>query len=174
MSRSAHVTSLEALGAFKAILCEFRIDVQKALCSIEHDVRRASEWLEERRQFWHKEVRRRQEDVARAKAELQQRRYANRDGRGLGSTDQELALAKAQESLREAEVKVERCRRWEPLLSQEVLEYEGQGRQLSSLMDAELPNAVALLQRKIDALESYVRLMAPAGDSAATPPKPIP
>src|SRR5262245_9124854 len=111
MSQSANVTSLEALTAFKAALCEFRVEVQKALCSVEHDIQRNFEWLEERLKFWQQEVRRRQEDVVRAKAELTLRKYGNRDGRGLGSTEQEAALAEAQLRLRQAEDKVRACRR---------------------------------------------------------------
>src|SRR5262249_24698223 len=114
MTRSARVTSIQTVEAFKGALCEFGKDARDALCAADLAVRRAVDWLKAQQQFWQRELRKRQEDVVQAKKELTARKYQNRDGRGLGSTEQEKALKKAQDRQREAETKLANCKRWAP------------------------------------------------------------
>ena len=92
MGPSARVTSIEALKDFRASLCRFGHDAKEAIGATELEIRRIFDWLDAQLKYWQKEVRIREEDVARAKAELIQRQYGQRDGRGPGTTDQEIAL----------------------------------------------------------------------------------
>src|SRR5205823_13220151 len=96
MSRSARVESVEALKHLKAHLCEFGVDAQKALCATEIEIRRSLDWVQGQLKYWQRQVRERQEDVARTRNELFQRKYWRGDGRGPGYTEQELAFRKAQ------------------------------------------------------------------------------
>jgi hypothetical protein len=162
MGPSARVTSIEALKDFRASLCRFGHDAKEAISATELEIRRVFDWLEAKLQYWQKEVRIRQEEVVRAKAELIQRQYGQRDGRGPGTTDQEIALQRALQRLREAEVKVEKTRQWQHLLPRAVAEYEGPARQLLGMLDADLVRVVALLDQKIDALDAYLKTVAPA------------
>src|SRR5690242_15008389 len=107
MGPSARITSIESLKEFRTSLCRFGHDAKEAVCATELEIRRILDWLEEKLTYWQREVRIREEDVARAKAELIQRQYGQRAGRGPGTTDQEIALEKAIRRLREAEAKVE-------------------------------------------------------------------
>src|SRR5262249_21560876 len=161
MTRSARVTSIQTVEAFKGALCEFGKDARDALCAADLAVRRAVDWLKAQQQFWQRELRKRQEDVVQAKKELTARKYQNRDGRGLGSTEQEKALKKAQDRQREAETKLANCKRWAPELHHAVTEYEGPTRQLAGPLDTDLVQAVALLEHKLEALEAYLRLAPP-------------
>jgi hypothetical protein len=177
MSQVARVTSIQTVEDFKAALCQFGVDAQDALCAVEVEIRRTIDWLKERQKHWQHELRKRQDDLVRAKNELTARKYQNRDGRGQGYTEQEKALKKAQERLREAEIKLEHCRRWAPQLHHAVMEYEGPARRLAGVLEADLRQAVALLENKLAALDAYVKLAPPAtpspppgiGSSAATP-----
>ena len=162
MSRSARVESVEALKQLKAHLCEFGVDAEKALCATEIEIRRALDWVQNQMKFWQRQVRERQEEVARTKNELMQRKHWQKDGRGPGYTEQEAAFRKAQERLKEAETKVENCRRWGRNLPQAVNEYEGPARQLAGLLEADLRNSIALLERKITALDAYVAMAPPS------------
>ncbi len=166
MGPSARVTSIEALGEFRASLSRFGHDAKEAVCATELEIRRIFDWLEAKLKYWQKEVRDRQEEVVRAKAELIQRQYGKRDGYGAGTTDQEIALEKAGRRLQEAEGKVEKIRQWHNLLPRAVAEYEGPARQLMGMLDADLPRGIAILDQKIDALDAYMKTAAPLkGDS---------
>lgn len=162
MSRSARVESVEALKHLKAHLCAFGVDAEKALCATETEIRRALDWVQSQMKYWQRQVRERQEELAKAKSDLFQRKYWRGDGRGPGYTEQEIAFRKAQERLKEAETKVENCRRWGRNLPQAVNEYEGPARQLKGLLEADLRNSIALLERKITALDAYVSMTPPS------------
>ncbi len=166
----AHLTSIQALETFRAALAEFADDARDALSAVEADVRRAESWLREQQKHWTREIRKRQEDLQRAKNELASRKYQNRDGRGLGSTEQEKALKKAQMRLEEAETKLAHCKRWTPLLHHEVHEYHGPARQLSGTLDTDVEKALALLANKLTALEAYLQMAPPEAPTLPPPP----
>ena len=93
-------------------------------------------------------------------------------------------MEKAIKRLHEAEFKVERVQHWSRQLPRDVAEYEGPGRQLAGMLDADLGRALAILETKIDALDAYLKMtppvapsLAPAGGppaSASTPDGPLP
>src|SRR5690348_13242278 len=110
MAQAARVTSIDAIEEFKAAWCRFGTDAGNALANLDLQIRRAFDWLEDQTKFWKTEIRRREELVVRAKGELLQRKYSNRDGRGQGCTDQEIALEKALAGLDEAQTKLRNCK----------------------------------------------------------------
>src|SRR5262249_17337472 len=124
MSESAQVNSIESLERLQSAVARFGIDAQAVLCSADMTVRRALEWVDEQLKHWTLEVRKRSEEVARARADLSFRR-AMHDGQRIGTSEQEIALAKAQQRLREAEEKVQTVRRWQRLLPEALRDYEG-------------------------------------------------
>ncbi|HLJ95349.1 MAG TPA: hypothetical protein VKU02_19380 [Gemmataceae bacterium] len=160
MGPSARVTSIEALKEFRGSLSRFGHDAKEAVCATELEIQRILDWIEAQLKHWQREVRDRQEDVARAKAELIQRQYSKSSGYGSGTTDQEIALQKAIRRLQEAEAKVEKTRQWQHLLPRAVAEYEGPARQLMGMLDADLPRGIAILDQKIDALDAYMHTAA--------------
>jgi hypothetical protein len=159
---SARVTSIETVEHFRSALCEFGKEAKDSLCAIDMRIHRAFEWLEQQSKHWQKEVRVRQEELVRAKLELQSRKAMQKGGKGPGTTDQEKAFRKAQQRLKEAEDKVRCCRNWLPLLQREVHEYHGPARLLAGYLDTELVHALALLARKLANLDAYLSLAAPA------------
>lgn len=171
MGPSARITSIEALKEFRASLCRFGHDAKEAVCATELEIRRILDWLEDKLTYWQREVRIREEDVARAKAELMQRQYGQRDGRGPGTTDQEIALEKAIRRLHEAEAKVEKTRQWLNHLPRAIAEYEGPARQLMGMLDADLARGIAILDQKIDALDAYLHTAAPFAPAQKAPTK---
>jgi DNA repair exonuclease SbcCD ATPase subunit len=161
MSQSARVTSIETVQRFRNALCEFGKDVLDTLCAADMQLRRTSDWLIQISRFWQREIRVRQEELTRAKIELTSRKYACRDGKGPGYTDQEKAFRKAQARLAEAESKLANCRRWKPLLEHAIREYQGPARQLSGAADADMQQILALLDQKLEALDAYLALAPP-------------
>jgi hypothetical protein len=174
MSESAHVESLDALKEFKAALVTFGVDAQEALAAAESQIQRVLDGLEQQRKRWLAEVRQRQEELTRAKAALVQKRWGQKDGRGPGITDAELAVRHAEQRLCEAEAKVETVKRWLLHLPREIGEYQGPARRLGGWIDADLKIGVALLDRRLGALEAYLTPASPPPEleGAATPHDP--
>jgi hypothetical protein len=165
MGPSARVNSLDALKDFRASLCRFGHDAREALSATELEIRRIMDSLDAKLKYWQKEVGIRQEEVARAKAELIQRQHGQRHGRGPGTTDQEIALNKAIRRLQEAEAKVEKTRHWQNILPRATAEYEGPSRQFMAMLEADLTRSIAILDQRIDALDAYLITVAPSAQS---------
>src|SRR5262249_11318261 len=145
MSQAARVTSIDAVLRFRDGLCEFAVDGQDALSSVDLQLRRAMDWLKEKGRYWQKEIRERQEQVVRTKIELAQRRLETRAGRRGGRAEPGRTGRRAQERLKEAEQKLANCKRWLPLFEHALREYQGPSRQLSGALETDLKQAVALL-----------------------------
>ena len=159
MGPSARVGSIEKLQALHAALARFGVEAQSALDAGRSEVRRTIDGLHDALRRWQQEVYRRQEDVNRARADLSHAR-AIRQGEGgrAGTVEQEIALQKARVQLQEAEEKVERTRRWLRQLPDALVELETPSRQLAGMLEADLRQALALLDSKIAALVAYAAL----------------
>jgi hypothetical protein len=162
MIQAANVLAIEVLTELKEALCLFKHDGQDALGSVEMELRRAFDWLDGQLSYWKKEVRQRQEEVIQAKNDLARRKMESIAGRQPDCTEQQKALARAQQRLREAEDKVVACRRWQPALQRAVDEHIGPVRRLTAMLDGDWPRALALLDHKIAALDAYTSLAPPS------------
>ncbi len=158
---SAQVHSLERLIEFQATLATYTQQAKEALCSVEMELRRAQDWLEERLGTWQAAVRRCEEDVFKAKQELARRRMMRIGDRPADTTEQEIALAKAQQRLAYAEDKRAACRRWLRDLPDAVNEYQGHAVNYQSILEGDVPRMAAFLDRKMDLLEAYAQITAP-------------
>src|SRR5262245_24262527 len=177
LNDAADVRSIEALRDLHATVCKFRTDAQDGLVSGELSIRKANDYLVEKLHFWQAAIRKCEEEVFQAKQELKQRQYVGFDGRVPDCTVQEENLKKAQGRLRYAQDKAETVRKWMSRFPKAVGEvYEGPARHLAALLEGELPRALALLERRIQALEEYAALMAPqsAPSEVAPPQEPAP
>lgn len=162
MNPSAHITSIGALGDLKSAVENFCHDAQEALSANEMEIQRACAWLEEQLKFWKKEIRIREEAVITARNDLARRKMFKVLDRTPDCSEQEKALRRAQQRLKEAEEKLARTKHWGPELRRALDEYEGVARRLAGRLEADLPRAGMLLERKMAALESYVQMSAPS------------
>jgi hypothetical protein len=162
MAESARVHSIETIKDFRAVLCEFGEEVQQALGAVDMEIRRATEWLKhDRLMYWQREIRRRDQQLAQAKSDLHRKNLSRAAGYVPDVSEQKEALRLAQHRLREAELKVEKVRKWAPALQHAVSEYQGQARPLGDMMAGELAQSLALLDRMADALDAYVSMAPP-------------
>jgi hypothetical protein len=172
---AADVRSIEGLRDWHAALCQFRTEALDALAACDLEIRRAADWLADQRDNWRQAMREAEEEVSQAKAELAQRRFPDFSGRMPDTSVQEKALRAAEAKRDFAEEQADRCRRWLQRLPHAVSEsYEGPARQLANLLEGDLPRGLALLERRIDALEAYASLQAPAAPRPAPQPPPEP
>ena len=173
---AADVRSIDALRDWYAALQGYGEMLAEALAGVEMELRRAREWIEEQRQRWQQAVRDCEEEVTRAKAELSQRKLPRWDGRDPDCTVQEKNLRRAKARLDHAEEQVEKCRYWMNKMPQVVDEvYNGKARRLSNFLEEDLAKGLAVLSRRLAALEAYAGLRTdyapgPAGSSVTAPP----
>jgi hypothetical protein len=160
---SANVQAVSAISEFRSALCTFIVEARQALAAMEMEARRALEYItEDQAQAWSAEVRRGREKVQECKIEIHNTRTFKRIANYTPSCiDEKKALAKAEQRLRVAELKVEAVRHWGRLAEQAFREFQARLAQFISILDGELPKGVATLERMMASLDRYFVVEAP-------------
>ncbi|MSR54269.1 MAG: hypothetical protein EXS09_13395 [Gemmataceae bacterium] len=170
MSPGADVKAIDALQDWHNALCVFRTEAVESLSSIAMEIRRAFDWIDEQAKSWHREVRQADDVVVQAKAELNQRKTPNFDGRIPDTSVQERNLARAKARKQFAEEQVEVCHKWKVRLPKMVNEeYEGTARRLGNFLEADVPVAIAHLNARIESLHNYLQVHPDRASPEATP-----
>lgn len=168
MSLPVNVRSIDVLRDFRAHLRSFGEDAKNALAAVEMEISRMSDWLaNDRRLYWQGEIRRRRDELATARNELNRKKTANTLGGDANLAEPRDLVREATQRLEEAEQKLERVRRWVPQLQQAIAEYRGQSRPLADMVDGDLEHSLALLERMIRALEEYAEGRPPTTESVS-------
>jgi hypothetical protein len=167
MSQGANVRSVDAIKDFKIALITFAEEAQVALGSTEMEIRQIRNWLQrDQLSHWQSQVKRGQERVSMAKAELFRRQLSQANSDAISDTDQKEALRDAQRRLREAEDKVERIKRWFPVLEHAISEYHSQSQPLGDRLAGSFAASLNVLERMIVALDSYLAMAPPTAPVA--------
>ncbi len=170
MSTQASVESIQALRDFRMALLVFSEDAAAALGSVDLELKRTMLWLQhDRKVFWIEQLKRRRERVAQAKAEVFRRQLQKTPENSPSMTEQKELLRKAEESLRDAELRVNLVKKWEQSLTQAVFEYHGSTRRIKDLASMDALRAARFLEKLIDKLEAYLREAPPQGMANLAP-----
>ena len=166
MSR-AHVDSIDALKTFRVALIKFAEEANVALATAESELQRTIGWLErDQLSFWQMQIRKRQELLGRAQEALRMKKlFPDASGRFPTPIEEEKAVRKWKAALEEAQTKLANCKKYGRLLQREVMNYKGGVQRFSTWVQAEVPNAVARLDRMVGKLEAYVALSVPSHHS---------
>jgi hypothetical protein len=171
VNAAANVQAIELLLEWHAGLVEFRTDAMEALAAVTLEINRAAGWIDEKYRTWKQAVRDADNEIFIAKQELNNRRYPDFSGKMPDTSEQRKVLRKAQAKKEFAENQVEVCRKWMQKLPHMVEEvYEGPARMLSGNLEGEMPKALAMLQRRITALEAYAAIAPPSTPAESAPP----
>ena len=163
MSSQADVRSIDSLKELRVALALYEEDAAAALGAVESEVKRTARWLvEDRPIYWQEQIKRRREQVAMAKSELFRRKLQERPDHAPPMSEQKENLRQAEASLQEAERRLVMVRKWQPMFNQAVLEYHASVQRVKDITANDVPSAVNLLGRLIDALESYLRVAPPS------------
>ena len=175
MTDGAYVGSIGAMRDFRAALVTFAQEAREAIGSYEMEVRRTLDWLlESQPQYWKHEVRKCEDRVTEAKIELERCRNSKLPGGDTPSCMEERkALERARARRQHAEEKVESVRKWGYVAQREEAEYAGRANQLSGMFDADLPQAIVVLDRVLTTLESYLALNYQGAEPPPTTPSAI-
>ena len=164
MSSQASVRSIDALKDLRVALALYGDDTLGAIGAVEAEVRRTLRWLqEERPAYWQDQIKRRREQVSMARAEVFKKNLQKRPDYNPPMSEQKENLRKAEASLMDAEKRLAAVKKWQPLFKQAVLEYHASVQRIKDISGGDVPRAVNVLSRMIDALEAYVRVAPPSG-----------
>ena len=158
----ANVRSVDALKDFKNALIAYAEEAKNALSGVDMDVRRTRDWLErDQLMYWQTQVKKRNEQVSQARADLFRRQISQSGSGSTSDTDQKEALRLAIQRLRQAEEKVEKVKRWQPVLQHAISEYNSAARPLGDRIAGDLVASLALLDRMVASLDAYMAIKAP-------------
>lgn len=165
MAVGAKVGSFDALRAFRTALFKFAETADVALADAEGEMMRVQGWLERDQQsYWQFQMRKRHEDVVRAKEAVRMKKlFKGADGRQGSAVDEEKALTAALKRLARGEEKCKLVMSHTRKFPKEILLYKGNAQRLSTALQSEVPTAGAQLSRIIATLEAYAALTGPAG-----------
>jgi len=173
MTQGAHVESIGAVRDFRAALASFALVARESLLSFDLELRRSLEWLRETQpEYWKMDMRHCDEAILAAKIDLERCRASRLPGGETPACSEEKKnLERAKRRRQYAEDKILAVRKWGRVVEREADEYAGRASQLQTQFDADLPRAVAMLDRALDALAQYTRLnSAGAALSSSLPP----
>jgi len=169
----ADVRSIPALRDWLGAMTAYRDAAADAVAGINQEIRRGYDWIDQQLGLWQRAVRQCEEEVTQAKAELPARKFPGWDGKMPDTTLQERNLRRAKARLEHAEEKVTTCRRWAGALPKQVDEtYSGAGHRLGTVLDVDVARGLAVLARRLDALERYAETKLDLSTaSPVTPPE---
>jgi len=163
MGGPAKLFAIDAVQILHAAMVRFGEQAMTAVGELDLEVHRGMQWFtHDCKDYWGEQVRRASEQVSEARIALQRRQMFKIGDRPPSCDDERKALDKARLRLRLAEQKVEAVRRWKRILDHEVIEFRGAIGPLAGWLQADLPKALAALDRMARALEHYVALKTPA------------
>ncbi len=163
MQGPAYVNSIAAVQDFRNALAQYAHESRQGITAMEIEVRRAFDWVAvDRAAYWQAEIRRSMEAVARAKDDLHNARTFKSVGDYTPSCiDERKAVERAEQRLKRAELKAEAVRKWTRSLQHEMNEYVGRVAQFTAVLEIDVPQAMALLDRVLTSLNDYVAAHVP-------------
>src|SRR5437899_2491516 len=164
MPQKAHVTSVEALEAFRSNLVVYVSKARPTLEEVSADVLRTRLWLQnEQRTHWEAHVRRRTKELEQAQAALFSARLSNLREE---SAAEQMTFHRAKRSLEEAEGKLRTLKQWNREFDNRVEPLIKQTEKLHTVLANDMTKAIAYLTEAIKTLAAY--------SEAGSPPAPAP
>lgn len=159
-SESARVESIDALKHFRIALFKFIDAANASLSNAESEIRQMANWLEnEQYTHWQAQIRKRATMVERCKDAVRAKKlFKDSTGRTPSAVDEEKALRAAVMELEEAETKYANTKKYLRVLQKEFEVYRGGAQRFATTVQVDLPQAAAMLDQMVMALEAYVSL----------------
>jgi len=153
MPQKAHVTSVEALEAFRSNLVVYVSKARPTLEEVSADVLRTRLWLQnEQRTHWESQVRRRTKELEQAQAALFSARLSNLREE---SAAEQMTFHRAKRSLEEAEGKLRTLKQWNREYDNRVEPLTKQTEKLHTVLVNDMTKAIAYLTEAIKTLSEY-------------------
>jgi hypothetical protein len=160
MPQQAHVTSVEALEAFRSNLIVYLSQARPALEEASAEVLRTRLWLEnDQRTLWENQLRRRTKELEQAQATLFSARVS---ALGRESAAEQMAVHRAKRALEEADTKLRVLKKWNRDFEGRVQPLVKQVEKLHTVLANDMVKAVAELTQTLNALAAYAQIRPPA------------
>jgi chromosome segregation ATPase len=164
MAANVHVSSIEALGDFRANLIVFRSAAMQALDEVTAEVQRTRQWLRhDQRLHWEGEIRRRQKKLDDAQQEYMRARLSSLQD---STAAQQNAVTKMRRLLHEAEDKLRAVKQWDRNFDTLVDPVAKQLGGLRTMLEHDTPKGIAFLANAQMALDVYSDRQTPADATA--------
>ncbi len=167
MGQSADVKSHESIDHFRIALIEFQESCSKALTLLETEKYQAIQWLEyDMPSHWKKQVRIRYEEISEARNRLRSCQMRGAIGDKKPSCIEEkkdLEIAKKRQEFAQEMIHV--VRKWAIKVHKEADEFTGRVGRCKTVIDNDVTDGIVLLKRMVEALERYLSMSAPSGES---------
>lgn len=152
----ANIRSTAAVRTTKSALIQFEAGMRDVIAELLLQTQRASDYIEQdRARYWPRAARTASDRLIAARNALERCETSIRPDDKRSCYEEKLALDKAKRRLRLCEEKVRTLRKWRVAIRQEVEEFRGQMARLNNFLDADLPRAIASLERMARALDEY-------------------
>ncbi len=174
MADRAHVTSVEALEAFRSNLVIYLSRARSTLEEVSAEVQRTRGWLDGgQRTHWENEVRRRSQALQEAQNALFSAKLST--FREAGSVEQ-MMVQRAKRALEEADAKFRLVKEWSRVFDNRADPLVKQTDKLHTVLTNDMVKALAFLAQAITTLQAYAKITpapatgpAPAGGRSPTP-----
>ncbi len=174
MPDRAHVTSVDALEAFRSHLIVYLTKARATLEEVSTDVQRTRGWLGgEQRMRWENELRRRTQAMQEAQQALFSAKLSS--FREAGSVEQ-LLVQRAKRALEEADAKLRVVKQWDRVFDNRADPLVKQMEKLHTVLTQDMVQAVAFLAQAINTLHAYAEIIptpaagpAPAASGSGQP-----
>ncbi|MDX1970577.1 MAG: hypothetical protein SFV23_25630 [Planctomycetaceae bacterium] len=152
----AQVETTAALSDVRSALIVFAERAQAALASLRQETRSTLRWLhDEQPHYWQQELRRAYDRVASTRIEYETCRMRTVAGHRSACIEEKVAFQKAQRRLEYVQQQIEVTRRWGIQAADQANEFFGKIGPLERILDYDLPQMVAVLERMLTAIEAY-------------------
>src|SRR5258707_13620513 len=168
MPESAHVTSVEAIEAFRTSLILYVSKARPALEEVSAEVLRTELWLEnDQRVHWEGQFRRRAKALEQAQQALSSARMSSLQNAG---TAEQMAVHKAKHAVEEAEAKLKQLKYWNREFDGRVEPLVKQLQKLHTFLANDFVQAAAYLSQTVNTLASYAEVAPPGAASPSALP----
>jgi hypothetical protein len=152
----ARVRSSDALAEFRGGVVAFRERAQAALGSLRQEALKTLRWLEqEQPQYWQQQQRLGYDRLASARVAYETCRMRTVAGHRSACIEEKVALQRAKARLEYVQQQVEAVRRWSHQAGDQVNEFFGKLNPLERMLEDDVVQMVAVLERLILSVEAY-------------------
>jgi hypothetical protein len=166
MPERAHVSSVEALKAFRTNLIVYVSKARPTVDEVNSEIVRTKDWLEREQRFrWESEARKRSKELERAQAALFSAKISN--SRGAGMFEQ-MAVRKAKQAMDAAADKLRLIKHWEREYENRMQPFVKELDKLHTVLSHDLTQAISYLAQATQTLDNYAAVRVTAGPPATT------
>jgi len=168
MKQAANVKSIDAIREFRLELKRYLEAMNGILESLRMESTKAMSWIEQDRvRYWPRAAKSASDEMVEAKNALLRCKMAAMEGQSKSCIDEKKEVERATTRLRHCERQVKVTRQWRHKMRHATEEFDGKAARLAHYVEADLPKAIAALERMIAALEKYSEKQAPRSSGPA-------